>query len=233
MTRLLLGVGAAAAAISVTIGGSIAAAAPPPLPTLVRNGSFEHPRVRVGSSHPFTSIPGWRLAFGPDIEIQNHIAGAAALGDQVVELRLRRLERDLPADPDAAEPALSRPVLLLAPPRHIGGRERAGREMAPTGGRATHGQRHGAPLRRLAHVRDKGARDRPGGAARVRRWRDLKTRLAPSSMASPSPAGGAIRPRPDRDAHSVGSDCVCEMPDWRPPQLRAAAKLGRSVGRAW
>jgi Protein of unknown function (DUF642) len=86
VTRRLLGVGAAAAAISGTIGGSIAAAAPPPLPTLVRNGSFEHPRVRVGSSHPFRSIPGWRLAFGPDIEIQNHVAGAAALGDQVVEL---------------------------------------------------------------------------------------------------------------------------------------------------
>ncbi len=86
MTRLLLGIGTAAAAVSVAVGGSVAAAAPPPLPNLVRNGSFEHPRVRVGSSFPFASIPGWRLSFGPAIEIQNHVSGGAAIGDQLVEL---------------------------------------------------------------------------------------------------------------------------------------------------
>jgi hypothetical protein len=67
MTRLLLGIGTAAAVISVAVGGSVAAAAPPPLPNLARNGSFEHPRVRVESTFPFASIPGWRLAFGPAI----------------------------------------------------------------------------------------------------------------------------------------------------------------------
>lgn len=85
MTRLLLGIGTAAA-IGVALAGSVAAAAPPPLPNLVRNGSFEHPRVRVGSSFPFASIPGWRLAFGSAIEIQNPGASAAAVGDQLVEL---------------------------------------------------------------------------------------------------------------------------------------------------
>ena len=85
MRRLLLGTGTAAA-ISVALAGSVAAAAPPPLPNLVRNGSFEHPRVRVGSSFPFASIPGWRLAFGSAIEIQDPGAGAAAVGDQLVEL---------------------------------------------------------------------------------------------------------------------------------------------------
>jgi hypothetical protein len=87
MTRLHLSAVAVAAAITVfATGGSMAAAAPPPLPNLVRNGSFEHPRIRAGSTAAFASIPGWRLAFGPAIEIQNHVAGAAAVGDQLVEL---------------------------------------------------------------------------------------------------------------------------------------------------
>ena len=50
------------------------------------NGSFEHPQVPSGSSHPFAAIPGWHLAFGPDIELQNHVAGAPAVGDQLAEL---------------------------------------------------------------------------------------------------------------------------------------------------
>ena len=66
--------------------GHDAAAKPPRLPNLVRHGSFERPRVPPGSSHSFPSIPGWRLAFGPSIEIQNRVAGDPAVGDQLVEL---------------------------------------------------------------------------------------------------------------------------------------------------
>jgi hypothetical protein len=85
MRRLHLLVGMFVA--SGVVGGStIAAAAPPPLPNLVRNGSFEHPLVRIHNSFPFASIPGWQLAFGPNIEIQNHVAGDPAVGNQFVEL---------------------------------------------------------------------------------------------------------------------------------------------------
>jgi hypothetical protein len=53
---------------------------------MLRGGSFEHPRVHPGSSHPFSSIPGWRLAYGPDFELQNRLLGPAARGEQYAEL---------------------------------------------------------------------------------------------------------------------------------------------------
>jgi hypothetical protein len=53
---------------------------------MLTNGSFEHPGIPVGSSRPFASIPGWHLAYGPVIELQNHVAGAPAYGHQLVEL---------------------------------------------------------------------------------------------------------------------------------------------------
>lgn len=87
MTRLrLLAVGTVATAITIAGASSIAAAAPPPLPNHVRNGGFEQPRIPARSSHSFASIPGWRLAFGPDIELQNHVAGDPAAGIQFAEL---------------------------------------------------------------------------------------------------------------------------------------------------
>src|SRR4029079_4646162 len=67
-------------------GAARPAAAPPTLPNMLTNGSFEHPHVQAGASHPFASIPGWHLAYGPDIELQNHVAGAPAKGDQLAEL---------------------------------------------------------------------------------------------------------------------------------------------------
>ena len=83
--RLMLGaVFAAAAALTVTPAS--ATAAPPPLKNVVVNGSFERPFVAARSTHPFPAIPGWRLAFGPDIEIQNHVVGDPARGRQFVEL---------------------------------------------------------------------------------------------------------------------------------------------------
>lgn len=75
-----------AAAVALGTAAPAASAAPPRLPNMLVNGSFEHPRVPSGSSHPFASIPGWHLAFGPDIELQNHVAGAPAVGDQLAEL---------------------------------------------------------------------------------------------------------------------------------------------------
>ena len=71
---------------SLLAGAPPASAAPPRLPNLLTNGGFEHPRVPAGTSHPFASIPGWHLAFGPDIELQNHVAGAPAAGSQLAEL---------------------------------------------------------------------------------------------------------------------------------------------------
>jgi hypothetical protein len=74
------------AAFGLWVGAARATASPPVLPNMLTNGSFEHPSVAAGSSHPFASIPGWHLAFGPNIELQNHVAGAPALGDQLAEL---------------------------------------------------------------------------------------------------------------------------------------------------
>jgi hypothetical protein len=59
---------------------------PPGPPNLIRGGSFEHPRVHPGSSHPFPAIRGWRLAFGPSFELQNRLVGPAAAGQQYAEL---------------------------------------------------------------------------------------------------------------------------------------------------
>jgi hypothetical protein len=53
---------------------------------MLRGGGFERPRVSPGASHPFVSIPGWRLAYGPDFELQNRLFGPAARGAQYAEL---------------------------------------------------------------------------------------------------------------------------------------------------
>jgi Protein of unknown function (DUF642) len=74
------------AVLGLWIGAARAAADPPRLPNMLTNGSFEHPTVAAGTSHPFASIPGWHLAYGPDIELQNHVAGAPAVGRQLAEL---------------------------------------------------------------------------------------------------------------------------------------------------
>jgi Protein of unknown function (DUF642) len=80
--------------LAVLVGASSASAHdhhpkpphPPEPPNMLRGGSFEHPRVRPGSSHPFASIRGWRLAYGPDFELQNRLLGPAARGEQYAEL---------------------------------------------------------------------------------------------------------------------------------------------------
>jgi hypothetical protein len=85
VTRLVL-LGAALAAAAAVLAPSSAVADPPTLRNAVANGGFERPLVALGSSHPFPVIRGWRLAFGPDIEIQNHVAGDPESGRQFVEL---------------------------------------------------------------------------------------------------------------------------------------------------
>lgn len=83
--RPLAGAGLALAAVVLALAPATAAGSVR-LRNAVVNGSFERPLVRAGSTHPFPSIPGWRLAFGPDIEIQNHAAGDPAAGAQFAEL---------------------------------------------------------------------------------------------------------------------------------------------------
>ena len=86
MPRARLLLGAALAAVTLTVAPASATAAPPHLRNVVVNGGFERPKVTPRSTHPFPAIPGWRLAFGPDIEIQNHAAGDPFGGQQFVEL---------------------------------------------------------------------------------------------------------------------------------------------------
>jgi hypothetical protein len=53
---------------------------------IVVNGSFELPALANPSWSLFDSIPGWSLASGPAIEVQNHVAGNPFDGNQFVEL---------------------------------------------------------------------------------------------------------------------------------------------------
>ena len=53
---------------------------------IVINGSFEDPDIPFGSFNIFDAIPGWALAFGCGIEIQDHSAGSPHTGGQLVEL---------------------------------------------------------------------------------------------------------------------------------------------------
>jgi hypothetical protein len=53
---------------------------------IVINGGFEDPVIPTGTFSYLPSIPGWTLASGPAIEIQNHVAGTPFAGQQFVEL---------------------------------------------------------------------------------------------------------------------------------------------------
>jgi hypothetical protein len=53
---------------------------------LIVNGGFENPPMVKGSWQRFLGIEGWTLATGPDIEVQNHVAGSPFEGAQFVEL---------------------------------------------------------------------------------------------------------------------------------------------------
>ena len=53
---------------------------------IVVNSSFELPALSNPSWSPFSTIPGWSLASGPAIEVQNHVAGNPFDGNQFVEL---------------------------------------------------------------------------------------------------------------------------------------------------
>jgi hypothetical protein len=57
-----------------------------PAGNLITNGGFESPALPFARYQLFSSIPGWSLASGPAIEVQNHVAGAPAEGQQHVEL---------------------------------------------------------------------------------------------------------------------------------------------------
>lgn len=70
----------------------VAAEAAPVVPTpvpngeLIVNGGFEQPAMGGGNFRQLPSIPGWRLAAGVAIEVQNRVAGSPAEGAQHVEL---------------------------------------------------------------------------------------------------------------------------------------------------
>jgi len=53
---------------------------------IVVNGSFENPVLPTGTYSLLSSIPGWTLASGPSIEIQNQVAGSQFDGQQFLEL---------------------------------------------------------------------------------------------------------------------------------------------------
>jgi hypothetical protein len=53
---------------------------------IVVNGGFESPDIPSGSFSLLPSIPGWTLASGPSIEIQDHTAGSPFEGQQFLEL---------------------------------------------------------------------------------------------------------------------------------------------------
>ena len=61
---------------------------PPPQQggNLLFDGGFEQQRLAPGTWQVLSALPGWQLASGPGIELQNNVAGRAAEGAQFVEL---------------------------------------------------------------------------------------------------------------------------------------------------
>jgi hypothetical protein len=53
---------------------------------LIVDGGFEQLRLAPGTWQVVSQLPGWNLASGPGIELQNNVAGRAAEGAQLVEL---------------------------------------------------------------------------------------------------------------------------------------------------
>src|SRR5687768_2848342 len=54
--------------------------------SIVANGSFEESNLATGTWSLFSVIPGWTLASGQNMEIQNHVAGSPFDGDHFLEL---------------------------------------------------------------------------------------------------------------------------------------------------
>lgn len=75
----------AAAVATLALGNVSGVAAAAPV-DLVTNGGFETPALGWGSWNVFSSIPGWSVASGCGIEIQNHVAGSPFEGRQYTEL---------------------------------------------------------------------------------------------------------------------------------------------------
>lgn len=69
------------ATTTVTSTTSVATA-----PSSIANGSFEQPDVAQGQSIPMAQILGWTRSFGNGVEVHDRTRGAAASGDQWVEL---------------------------------------------------------------------------------------------------------------------------------------------------
>ncbi|MDC3953567.1 DUF642 domain-containing protein [Polyangium jinanense] len=72
---------------------------------LIVNGSFEEPHLASETWRTFNSIPGWRLARGADIEIQDYVAGSPHIGSQHVELDSHSstsIFQDIPTRPGQA-----------------------------------------------------------------------------------------------------------------------------------
>lgn len=91
----------AALALSGAVPGVVAEAL---AQELVVNGSFEEPQLAPGTWFTLQSILGWRLASGHSIEIQNHVAGEPADGNQLVELdsyASSAIYQDIPTVPGA------------------------------------------------------------------------------------------------------------------------------------
>ena len=59
----------------ITFVMSFGALAAQPTFANVVNGGFEQPTIPNGTWNNFTSIPGWTLSFGPEVDIVNHLPG--------------------------------------------------------------------------------------------------------------------------------------------------------------
>lgn len=83
------GLGGYLDAISLRASGTAAPRTTPigvAVPASITNGGFEQPAIGAGSVQSFPSVPGWGLASGAGIEVQNQVAGTPFEGTQLVEL---------------------------------------------------------------------------------------------------------------------------------------------------
>jgi hypothetical protein len=85
MSRIALAIVTVAACVSSCGGGAKSAISQPSKGELMVNGSFEEPQL-PGGYKILPAVPGWKVSFGPGIELQHGVSGSSKDGTQHIEL---------------------------------------------------------------------------------------------------------------------------------------------------
>jgi hypothetical protein len=85
MSKITVAIVTVAALVSSCGGGAKSAVSQPSKGDLIVNGSFEEPQL-AGGYKILPAVPGWKVSFGPGIELQHGVNGSSKDGAQHVEL---------------------------------------------------------------------------------------------------------------------------------------------------